>query len=95
VVVIVVAALFGAPLADLGADLAILLYKGAFALHRPNAKGAYFHTFTAAAGAVVVALFSHHGGQAGFAIGGALGTSIYTFLVIHDIGFWLTRRIRS
>ena len=75
--------LFGAPLAYLGAEMAILLHHWAFSLHCREAKAANFDAFPAAFRAIVVTGLAGHSNETGFAIGDTLPTGFDTFLVIH------------
>ena len=73
---------FGAVIADLGAERAVVLGEFAIDRHQADASLQHFDTLYAAVRAVVHALFSRHFGQANFTVDEALLAGFDTF----DVG---------
>ena len=83
VIVVVSAALLGTPLADIGTKAANLRCELAVPRHRLGAQQTDVDAFAAAVRTVVVAFHVDHRGEAHFAGGRTLLTSLDTTLMFH------------
>lgn len=86
--------LFSTPVANLCANVTILLDVRAVPLHSSYAESANLNTFPAAVRAIIITGFIHHVAQAFLAIGNAFQAGVYAVLVIHGYGFFLVQGIR-